>query len=598
MSRIRALLLVLGFAWNADPWRSILAFAVFGVQALAQSLFAWWLKLIVDGVHAGDAYAVATGTGGIVVSVAGSAMLSYAGNRIQAVLRDRTTHLVHRRTLTLVARTPTLEIHETPGHLAQLDALRRESYVFSQVIPSLIETFALGIRIIATTLLLASIHPLLLLLPVFGLPALVVSPKTGGLFRVGNERAAEPARRANHLVELTATTGGAKEVRLFRLGEELLARFHASHREIRTIHHRIQLRAAYIGLAAQLGFLVGYAGALWFVVDLAADGRASLGEAALTAVLAGQVLGLVTGSAELLQYSWQNLVTASRYIHLQDVATEVRRRVNQAAVVPHQLVDGIRFENVSYRYPLGAGEALVDVNLSLPAGSTVAVVGDNGAGKTTLVKLLAGLYVPSGGRIVVDGVDLAQLDPERWRQRVSAGFQDHARFEFAVRETVGLGDLATLDNGAGVDETVRSALSRAVATDVLNALPAGLDTQLGPSWPGGVDLSGGQWQKLALARAMMRTRPLLLLLDEPTAALDADTEHQLFERWTAKARELRTSTGAITLLVSHRFSTVRMADLIIVLDSGRIVETGSHTELLARQGTYAQLFELQARSYR
>ena len=227
---------------------------------------------------------------------------------------------------------------------------------------------------------------------------------------------------------------------------------------------------------------------------------------------------------------------------------------------------------------------------------TVALVGDNGAGKTTLVKLLAGLYQPTAGQITVESVDLASLDPDQWRQRIAAGFQDYARFELVVRETVGIGDLTAL-NGNG-DEPVLAALARAGAADLPATLPNGLATQLGPNWPDGIDLSGGQWQKLAIGRAMMRTAPLLLLLDEPTAALDAETEHRLFEQWTTTARELRQATGAVTVLVSHRFSTVQMADLIVVLNGGQIVESGSHSTLMAQGGLYAELFELQAQSYR
>jgi ATP-binding cassette subfamily B protein len=210
------------------------------------------------------------------------------------------------------------------------------------------------------------------------------------------------------------------------------------------------------------------------------------------------------------------------------------------------------------------------------------------------VKLLAGLCVPTDGRITVEGIDLATIDAVAWRERVSAGFQDHARFEFTVQRTVGLGRLPDLDSAPAV----RAALDRAGATDVLRALPADLDTQLGPTWSDGVDLSGGQWQKLAIGRAMMRPDPLLLLLDEPTAAIDAESEHQLFARWTRAARDVRRRSGAITVLVSHRFSTVRMADLIVVLSDGGVAELGSHDELIAAGGLYAELFELQARAYR
>jgi ATP-binding cassette subfamily B protein len=356
----------------------------------------------------------------------------------------------------------------------------------------------------------------------------------------------------------------------------------------------MQVRAGLIGLAARLLFLIGYAGAIVFVVAQAVRGRATVGDAALTAVLAGQVLGLVTGSAETLQTNLKALVAASRWVYLHDVAHAARQRINPSAVVPERLTEGIRLDHVSYRYPLAREDALCDVDLLLPAGATVAIVGDNGAGKSTLVKLLSGMYLPTAGRITADGVDLAELDPDHWRQRISAGFQDHARFELLARETVGIGDLTALDDAAAVT----AALHRAGAADLLRTLPHGLATQLGPAWDDGVDLSGGQWQKLAVARAMMRTTPLLLLLDEPTAALDADTEHQLFEHWTTAAHRLRQDTGAVTVLVSHRFSTVRMADLIVVLDKARVVEVGSHAELIARHGLYAELFELQASSYR
>jgi ATP-binding cassette, subfamily B, bacterial len=594
VSRRRAATTMLQFAWVADRKRSIMAFGLFGLQTLAQSLFALWLKLLVDGLQGSDAGKLAFATAGMAASIAGTTALSYAGNRVQTVLRERARYLVNRRMLELIGHTPTLEIHETPEHLTQLDALRQEGYEFSHVVPSLVGLFATAIRIVTTTLLLFSVHPLLLLLPLFGLPALLLSPKTSNMFSLGNELAADPARRAGHLVELTATAGGAKEMRLFRLGEEMKARFHANHREIQHIHHRLQVRAAVIGLAAQFGFLIGYFAAIVFVVNLAIDGQATVGDAALTAVLAGQVLGLVTDSAWMLQMTLRNLVTASRFVYLQDVARRARQHIDTTAVVPDRLTDGIRLANVSYRYPHGSGDALHQVDLLLPAGATVAVVGDNGAGKSTLVKLLAGLYLPTEGQITIDGIDLARIDPDRWRQRVSAGFQDHARFEFLVRETVGIGDLPALDD----DGAVTAALERAGAADLLNVLPAGLDTQLGPSWEDGIDLSGGQWQRLALGRAMMRTSPLLLLLDEPTAALDANTEHLLFERWTAAAHQFRQATGAVTVLVSHRFSTVRMADLIVVLDQGRVVEMGNHSDLIARGGLYAELFELQARSYR
>jgi ATP-binding cassette subfamily B protein len=222
----------------------------------------------------------------------------------------------------------------------------------------------------------------------------------------------------------------------------------------------------------------------------------------------------------------------------------------------------------------------------------VALVGENGAGKTTLVKLLGRMYAPSRGRILLEGVDLQQLDVAEYRRRLAAGFQDFARFELRAREAVGVGDLPRLQDVAAVRRALRK-----TNAGFAEQLAAGLETQLGRAWEGGVDLSGGEWQKLALARAMMRESPFLVVLDEPTASLDPQTEYALFEQVAADMREGAAADGRVTLLVSHRFSTVRMADLIVVLDQGRVVEQGRHEELVAAGGLYAELYGLQARAY-
>jgi len=246
---------------------------------------------------------------------------------------------------------------------------------------------------------------------------------------------------------------------------------------------------------------------------------------------------------------------------------------------------------VSFAYPGTDRLVLNDVSLDLPAGTVVAVVGENGAGKSTLVKLLAKMYEPTSGNIFIDDVDLARIDADEWRQRLAGAFQDFFRFEFRAKHTVGVGDMPRLDD----QPAVVTAVGRAGADDVIVRLSAGLDTQLGPAWPGRVEVSFGQWQKLALARGFMRDEPLLLALDEPTAALDAETEHALFERYAAAAQR---GGGRITILVSHRFSTVRMADLIVVLDGSRVVEVGTHEALMAKRGQYAELYGIQAAAYR
>jgi ATP-binding cassette subfamily B protein len=262
--------------------------------------------------------------------------------------------------------------------------------------------------------------------------------------------------------------------------------------------------------------------------------------------------------------------------------------------VPALLHRGIRLDHVSFAYPGTSRVVLDDVSVTLPAGAVVAIVGENGAGKTTLVKLLAKMYEPSSGSILVDDTTLGRVRASEWRERLAGAFQDFFRFEFRIRHTVGLGDMARMEDASAV----LVAVDRAGAGDVIAGLTLGLGTQLGPTWPGGVELSFGQWQKLALARGFMRDQPLLLVLDEPTAALDAETEHALFERYAAAARGTGENGGRITILVSHRFSTVRMADLIVVLDGARLVEVGTHAALMAKGGQYSELYHIQAAAYR
>jgi ATP-binding cassette subfamily B protein len=281
-----------------------------------------------------------------------------------------------------------------------------------------------------------------------------------------------------------------------------------------------------------------------------------------------------------------------RLAWLEDYAAAVVARADLPA--PSRLARGIRFEGVSFAYPGTERLVLQDLSLELPAGAVVAIVGENGAGKTTLVKLLAKFYEPTAGAIYLDDQPLARTSTEGWRPRLAGAFQDFFRFELRAWQTVGVGDGPRLEERPAVV----AALQRAGADDVVANLRAGLETQLGPTWPEGVEVSFGQWQKLALARGFMREEPLLLVLDEPTAALDAETEHALFERYAAASAAGGAGNGRITILVSHRFSTVRMADLIVVLDGARLVEMGSHEELMARGGQYAELYGIQAAAYR
>jgi ATP-binding cassette subfamily B protein len=300
-------------------------------------------------------------------------------------------------------------------------------------------------------------------------------------------------------------------------------------------------------------------------------------------------IAATVGEIGFLRGIW--LDGSRRLAWLEDYAASLTQHAD--APVPDRLADGIRVEHLSFAYPGTDRLVLDDVNLDLKAGSVVAIVGENGAGKSTLVKLLCGLYRPNSGRILADGVDITRMPVDQWRARLAGAFQDFFKFEFVARHSIGVGDLPRLDD----EPAVVTAVGRAGADDVVARLTAGLETQLGPTWPGGVDVSFGQWQKLALARGFMRDDALLLVLDEPTAALDAETEHALFERYAAAANR-RSARGPITILVSHRFSTVRMADSIVVLDGTRVVEVGTHEALVAKGGQYAELYGIQAAAYK
>jgi ATP-binding cassette subfamily B protein len=408
------------------------------------------------------------------------------------------------------------------------------------------------------------------------------------------ERTTEAERLRQHLFETATSIGAAKEIRVFGLADDLLRRHHRVAEGI----NRDRDRAEWLGAALQVvdGLVIGgaYIAAIALVWIRAAQGHGTAGDVVLAVALTAGMSDLIFTAVAYGTHFLQVVRAADRFIWLEDYARDARVSQGGAVPVPEAIRHGIDLEHVSFTYPGTEAKILDDVSLHLPAGSVVALVGENGAGKTTLVKLLSRMYNPSAGEITVDGAALQRMPLESWRARISTAFQDFMKFELVARETVGVGDLTRSEDL----DVVTGAMARAGADDVVERLPRGLDTQLGRSWDEGVELSGGQWQKLALGRAMMRQAPLLLILDEPTASLDAPTEHQLFERYADAARTWAREAGTVTLLISHRFSTVRMADLILVMDGGTITEMGSHGELMDRGGLYAELYELQARAYR
>lgn len=488
-----------------------------------------------------------------------------------------------------------LEHFDSPEFADGLVLIREDLAKTRTAFTAVLQLGGIALQIVLTTVILVALSPWLLLLPLAAVPPVLLGRRAQRLIDAAQERTAERTRLSRHLLQVSTTPDAAKEVRLCGAAPELMKRQAEAWREVTAEVWRAQRRGALIRAGGQLVFAIAYGVAISLVVMQGIDGQASVGDAILVITLAVQVSVQVSTALGLLTTLQGTGRTVERLEELRrlaigrtaEPAPPARRRM------PARLREGITLDDVRFAYP-GTDRLVLDgVSLHIPAGKSVAVVGENGSGKSTLVKLLCGLYRPTGGRILVDLLDLDEADLAEWRLRVAPLFQDFARFELLLRENVGVGDLPRLRD----DEAILAALRRANASRLADLVPGGISGLLGREYGDGMSLSGGQWQALGLARASMRQRPLLLVLDEPAAALDATAEHEIFERYQATAAQTAAESGGVTVFVSHRFSTVRMADLIVVLDGGRIAEFGDHAALMARDGAYAELFRMQARVY-
>jgi len=575
--------------YRHEPRLMVVAFVLAQVSALPGALIALWLFVLGRAVVQQRPRLVLASAIGMGLTAAAMWLVGIFSTRVQRRFRDRVTIALESHVAALQASIVTIAHQERPEHLDRLAMLRNQVFVLDHMYMSLFSTCAWILGLAVTVVLLASVHLALVLLAVLAIPAVLTSTWRPAVEREVQERAAQPNRLARHLFTVATTASAGKDVRVTGIGERLVVeRRSAWQRGYAPVGAARWASARWHALAWAL-FAAGYVGAIVFVsAGLRAPVESVLLVLAAGSSLSRYVSGTV-GELGFLRGFWMD--GARRLAWLEDYAASISAASDAHA--PAALRQGIRFDRVSFAYPGTSRLVLDDVTLTLPAGSVVAIVGENGAGKTTLVKLLAGLYEPSSGAITVDGTSLARIRADEWRARLAGAFQDFFRFEFTAQQTVGLGDVPRIDDGPAA----AVAVSRAGADDVIARLPSGLATQLGPTWPGGVDLSFGQWQKLALARGFMRDAPLVTVLDEPTAALDAETEHSLFERYAASARDPG-AAGRITILVSHRFSTVRMADLIVVLDGARVAEVGTHDQLIAAGGPYSQLYGIQAAAYR
>ena len=575
--------------YQHEPALMSVAFGLALLAALPEALLAVGFAALAQAVLDGDDERLLVVA--LLLGAAGAAtwFLTTVSTRVQRRFRDKVTIGLESHVARLQASVSTIAHQERPELIDRLSVLRDQVFVLDHMYMSVFSTAGWILRLGVTVVLLASISPVLVLLVLFAVPTVATSSWRPAVERETEEAGAPSRRLAEHLFTTATMAAPAKEVRVTGIAPRLQHDRREAWEGWYGPVARTRLASAVWHTLGWAVFGVGYVAAIVYV----SSGLDAPAPDVLLVLAAGSRLSAyiaaTVGEIGFLRGIWMD--GSRRLAWLEDYAAALDADADVA--VPDRLEQGIVLDHVSFAYPGTDKEVLVDVSLTLPAGAVVAVVGENGAGKSTLVKLLSKFYEPTAGRILVDGAELARMPAEEWRDRLAGAYQDFFRFELLAHQSVGVGDVDRVDDRPAVEVAV----GRAGAEDVVAKLEGGLDAQLGATWPEGVEVSFGQWQKLALARGFMRDEPLLLVLDEPTAALDAETEHALFERYAAEAHE-GGADGRITVLVSHRFSTVRMADLIVVLDGAHLSDVGTHDELMARGGQYAELYAIQAAAYR
>ena len=594
----------LALVMKAAPRIFAIYLALLFVLSLLPIAQVWLSKLVVDalavamgGAPWATSTAIGNGQSAAIVLAFVYALTLVVSSGLEPIqrtlniwLEDRAVAEVDRRLMDAGARLADLVRIERPAFQDQLRLIQDAAFFLPRLPALLQDGLGTALTLGGLLLLLARLHPgLPLVLAALSVPHLFSEQRLYELKYEAMSRRSRAAREMNYCVRITTEPAAAKEVRVFGLGSFFLRRFRARFetafaemRQVRLAH--LRMSAAFTALHA-----LALAGGFWYVATQASAGQLTLGDIALYLNVVIQTQSRLMNLAFWFGFQYEVLLHLRGLFAFLDQAKPAIALppYGQGRQAPTELQSGIEMRGVHFRYPESTLPVLEDVNARLPSGTVTALVGANGAGKSTLVKLLTRMYDPDGGEIRIDGVPLAAYELQSLRSRIAVVYQDFARFALTLRENIALGTVEL----HGVDGQVEEAARWAGADEVAATLPQGFETPLTRRFEGGVDLSGGEWQKVALARAFVRDAALVIL-DEPTAALDAEAEYRLFERF----RQL--VAGKTALLISHRFSTVRMADQILVLEGGRIIEAGSHAELIALGGRYATLFEMQAGRYR
>ena len=590
---LAGLRLLFGTAVKEAPGRLALAL----LQTLGSSLAALnplWAGLLVGAAITADARSAGIAVAGLIVTTAIGWILGLVGAEARVTLAERVSFAMDRRIAVLTATIPTLTHHERPDFVDQVQVLRRNRGILGGGLSSILHGVDHVVSAAIILILAATVDPRLLLVALTAVPPLLAGRLRHRWTETAENASAPYGRLAEHYRTVATNPATGMEIRVFGLQHEILDRLRdaGARREAPLI--RAVTKTARLRLVEDLVFAIVLTGVLGWLVATA-DGPGAAASIAVAVVAARQIQTVVVQAVHGFSGEGGLVDTLRTLGRLRWLQTYADSQISPDATLPapDQLAAGITLTDATFTYYGANRPSIQNLTATLPAGQVVAVVGENGAGKTTLAKLLTGMHHLDSGTISIDQTPLDRLDIDAWRRQTSAAFQDHTRLELTAQHTIGLGQPADADDQAAAE----AAALRGGAQQLIDALPGGLDTQLGSQWPHGRDLSGGQWQTLALARSQMRPQPLLLILDEPTAALDAHAEHTLFQRFTA-ASEAARLRGGITLLVTHRFTTIQDADLILVLDQGRLIESGTHSQLMSQHGHYAELYALQASGYR